>query len=1144
MERRTHSITFLGEDPRFLAALLDSMVDMVIVANPDGTIKAVNRAVLDILGYEPEELIGENVGKIFAVEVEVEVEVFKGTSLSQLVKEGALRDVKMTLLSKAGEKVPALVSGSVVRDEEGKLLGVMVIAHDLRKLERLMAELEAIRGLGRELVLAADKERIIKMTLETATKVLHFESMAYLEVDESRNELVLKAIMGRPMPKEPFRIPIYGEKGITAVVARTGEPIYVPDVTLDPRYICLQGYQLRSELDVPVKIKGKVLGVINVEDEEVNAYTEEDLTLLSTLADQMALALENARLFQAERGQRELAEALAEAITVISGTLKLEEVLDRILEQVEQVVPGNAFNIMVLDGGKARVVRWRGYERFGVEDEVADLTLPITTYHTLLKMAETGEPVLIPDTSADPHWVRWEGWDWLHSYVAAPIQFRGATIGFLNVDGERPGQFGPADAQRLEVFAAGAAVAIHNARLAEELAESEARYRLLSEANLGGVYLFQDNVFRYVNPALAAMFGYTVDEIVNRLGPLDLVAPSDRPMMAEKIRKHLKGETTSVRYTFQGLRKDGKIIHCEALGTLTDYRGHPAILGTILDVTEQVQAQEEIHRRAREMEALYHLAEALASSLDLEEMLRSACQTLCEITGLEGVAIHLFEPEEKQGYVLSKVTDFRLLPITFTEEDIEGWGFLPQEPTFLEDIMSVPCVPEFVKQRGFISGAFIPLYTRDKMRCFLVLASKTHHPWTEEEKKLLSAIGRQVSTAVDKAFLHRKEKEMQERLFQAEKLASLGQLISGVAHELNNPLTSVVGYAQMLAQDPSIPERVKKDLARIQEQARRAANIVQNLLDFARKRPPRRELTDINELLRKTLNLRAYEMKVENVKLLTQFDPNLPWTMVDQNQIQQVFLNIIINAEQAMSEAHGKGTLRVRTGTTEEGLIRVEISDDGPGIPPEMLSRIFDPFFTTRDTGTGLGLAIAYSFVAEHKGRIWARNNAPDPGVTFYIELPVEKGEEVSWAEETLERWRREKERERSGKCVLVVEDEEAIAELLKRLLEEEGHTVDIVSSGEAALEFLRLKPCDLIITDIKMPGIGGKNLYARVKEMDDKLAQRIIFITGDVLEPSTQAFLASTGNPFLTKPFNLARIRELTRELLATGSSSLNCGS
>ncbi|HDN79880.1 MAG TPA: PAS domain S-box protein, partial [Chloroflexi bacterium] len=176
MERRTRFITFPSEDPRFLAALLDSMVDMVIVANPDGTIKAVNRAVLDILGYEPEELIGENVGKIFAVEVEVEVEVevFKGTSLSQLVKEGALRDVRMTLLSKAGEKVPALVSGSVVRDEEGKLLGVMVIAHDLRKLERLMAELEAIRGLGRELVLAADKERIIKMTLETATKVLHF----------------------------------------------------------------------------------------------------------------------------------------------------------------------------------------------------------------------------------------------------------------------------------------------------------------------------------------------------------------------------------------------------------------------------------------------------------------------------------------------------------------------------------------------------------------------------------------------------------------------------------------------------------------------------------------------------------------------------------------------------------------------------------------------------------------------------------------------------------------------------------------------------------------------------------------------------------------------------------------------------------
>jgi PAS domain S-box-containing protein len=231
-------------------------------------------------------------------------------------------------------------------------------------------------------------------------------------------------------------------------------------------------------------------------------------------------------------------------------------------------------------------------------------------------------------------------------------------------------------------------------------------------------------------------------------------------------------------------------------------------------------------------------------------------------------------------------------------------------------------------------------------------------------------------------------KSMQEQLILTDRLASVGELASGIAHELNNPLTGVIGFSQLVL-EMDIPENIREDLTLVNSEAQRAAGIVKNLLTFARKHASVKQLSQVNSIIEDVLKLRAYEQKVNNFEVERRLAPDLPEIMVDYFQLQQGFLNIIINAENAMLEANGKGKLVVTT-EKDDHLIRVSFSDDGPGIAKENMSRIFDPFFTTKEVGkgTGLGLSICHGIVATHGGQMYAKSKL-GKGSTFIVELPI-----------------------------------------------------------------------------------------------------------------------------------------------------------
>lgn len=374
------------------------------------------------------------------------------------------------------------------------------------------------------------------------------------------------------------------------------------------------------------------------------------------------------------------------------------------------------------------------------------------------------------------------------------------------------------------------------------------------------------------------------------------------------------------------------------------------------------------------------------------------------------------------------------------------------------------------------------------------------------------------------------ESLMQERLLQSEKMASVGQLVSGVAHELNNPLTGIVGFAQLLLMR-DLDERSRQQVETIQAEAERASKIVQNLLSFARRRKARKEPTDLNALVRRVVELRSYEHHLRNIEVALDLDPGLPQTLVDPDQIQQVLLNLLINAEQAVKDRE-RGRIEVRS-RARDGTIVLTLQDNGPGIAPDALRRIFDPFFTTKQAGegTGLGLTISYGIVDDHGGRISAESPA-GKGALFTVELPVVAG--------TGERFQGEALAEDAAPAagprrrILVVDDEENIRKLLSGILSMDGHAVDTARNGVQALERLSGARYDLLITDIKMPEMDGQTLYQRLREVDADLARRTVFITGDTVSPETRVFLQNVQNPCLSKPFRLRDIREAVERALA----------
>ena len=375
-----------------------------------------------------------------------------------------------------------------------------------------------------------------------------------------------------------------------------------------------------------------------------------------------------------------------------------------------------------------------------------------------------------------------------------------------------------------------------------------------------------------------------------------------------------------------------------------------AFAHTVKDITERKQAEEVLRESEERYRAIVELGDKVGEAIIMVQDTE------------QGDAIHTFVSNE-----WSRITGY-------SREELLGMSFFDLiHPRHRQDSLK--------RHRRKMSGEIIP----GLFQMSIVRKDDTEVP-VEITSAYTTYKGQRANVAFVRDITERKQAEEREK--QLNRLASVGQLAAGVAHELNNPLTGVIGFSQRLLRK-STDKEASRYLERILNEAQRAARVVENLRAFARPREPKKEHSDINDILSRTLELRAYELRTGNIELAVELAPSLPQVMADFHQLQEVFLNIVLNAEQAISEANGGGKLSIKTEQIK-GYIRISFTDDGPGIPAENINKLFDPFFTTRGEtgGTGLGLSVCHGIVTEHDGKIYARSK-PGKGATFFVELPV-----------------------------------------------------------------------------------------------------------------------------------------------------------
>jgi two-component system NtrC family sensor kinase len=540
-------------------------------------------------------------------------------------------------------------------------------------------------------------------------------------------------------------------------------------------------------------------------------------------------------------------------------------------------------------------------------------------------------------------------------------------------------------------------------RAKEVMRQSEERFRLLVENSMDAVAILDaDGTVKYESPSVERVLGYKPEELLGE-NILAYIHPDDQEAVVQAFSDIIaqgRGQPLSVETRL--LHKDGEWRMIEGIGN--NLLEDPRLNGIVInyrDTTERKRMEESLHKaqlelearvseRTRELETLNSkLARDVAERERAEQALRESEKRFREIFNGVSDEIIYVDPAGTVLQVNDRVWDiFGYAPSEIIGRNIGEFDlFDPTEEVHVADLMATA-----IAEGRANSLVQVEANHKDGHKVAVEVDSRV----IRSEDGDIEGFVNILRDVTERKRAEEEKQTMEQQLQLAGRLASVGELASGVAHELNNPIAVVLMYAELLRDRQDLEESAKADVQTIMAEAERASRITGNLLSFARKHKPERALISINEVIEKTLELHVYRMKVNNIEVSAQLDPDLPLTMADYYQLQQVFVNVITNAEQVMTEAHGRGTLSVTSATAGMNIV-VTFADDGPGIPEENLNRIFDPFFTTKEVGkgTGLGLSICFGIVQGHGGRMYATSDH-GKGTTFVVEIPIVSEAEAS----------------------------------------------------------------------------------------------------------------------------------------------------
>jgi PAS domain S-box-containing protein len=1137
--------------------LYEAANDAILLIDPHTRqIISFNPKTVELTGYHEDELIDMPLATLYSQEQAGEVE-----RLFEMVLQQKTGVFILTMVRR--DKNQRQVECSVTMFDSGGRYLLQNIMHDVTEsklamdslrireqtlrqtveqskqmeaaLRRRAEELAVLHTVSLDITAALGLPELLKTVVERATGLLNgYGGILYL--NESENKLTRCVVSHNTFSDYKGKSLHFGE-GAAGLVAQTGESLIIDDYRLFGTKIDvdLEVQGQTAVLTVPMIVRGQVIGVLQVVDDcEKRQFNTTDQEMLTLFADQAAIAIENARLLQAERAARIHAETLREVARVLSGSLDLKEVLHLLQEQLARVLVFDTTSVVILDDeGQPELIAGFGYHDEALTSKAATDLLKESPI--IKKMAGDFKPVVHDDVRNEPDWIWVPGAEHVRSFLAVPIIARQRMIGVLMADSILTNFYKESDTNTAQSLAQHMAVAIENARFFEQAQVERRHLSLLYDVGRELVTSLDSDII------LERALTLTCNALGGTIGEAFLYIPTEqrlswRAIYGVQLEPHITLESQTDLGLDNGLSGyvalNRKAVNVPDLSKDPHWLNIPgldagassAISAPIMDETRLLGVISVLHHQKN------------AFNDDHLELLQAICQ---QVSLALNNAERYHQVESLVDLLASE--QYRLetlierLPLGVLMLDHQH-RLLISNPLGLEIISFLKCgtLGETLFRLGNLPLSEIISRHKDPLPVEI--------SWEGPPYRIYEAQARSISGDTQWLLTIRdvtKERENQVRIQMQERLATVGQLAAGIAHDFNNIMAAILVYTDLLTMDSSLSHGSRDRLHIIRQQVQRASSLIRQILDFSRRSLMEQSPIDLLPFL-KELDKLLKRLLPETIHLDLLSHPDVYMVSADPTRLQQVFMNLAVNARDAMPSG---GVLRFEISKLSllhqqeppipelppGNWVVLSIRDTGEGIPPEVMPHIFEPFFTTKSVGegTGLGLAQVYGIIKQHKGFIDVTSQVGS-GTTFTIFLPALESDVADEAQQEAPSIF-----DGSGATVLLVEDDDATREALQELLAEQNYWVLAASNG---LEALRIYSgsegtISLVISDVVMPEMGGLNLYNKLKEITPQV--KMLFITGHPIEVEDQTNFAKGCVRWLQKPFSVLEFSQVVQALL-----------
>ena len=1188
--------------------LFENVPDGIYRTKPDGQILSANPALVQMFGYDTEEQFKLSGGAEYLYLDPADRKI----SLRKLEEDGEILNSEIALKRRDGSLMYLLENARAIKNDDGRTLYYEGVLTDIT--ERKQAELE-LQHRREDLELINSLNAVVNRgesldglldTLSQETKRIYsaiYCTVSLLDPDEKVLTIqrltvpptIMKKIgqlIGQSIPK--IQIPIKDGGQIQRIIQHkegtiTSDPYqikqwlteFTESTFLSPalrklsKKLVPQIYRILkigSTLAIPLISNGRTFGLLELGS--AGLFTEETLNRVRNVGEQTTGAILRKQAEEAERDQRNLAEALRDTAEILSRSLDFGSVLDQILNIAERVVPHDSATVMLIEDGKLHLARNQGYEERGLFLEKNMSKLNLEEPGNLKQIFESREPVLIPDVFAYPDWKPLPGTEWLRSNVGAPLLIQDNVIGFLLLDSGTPGFFTPLHAQRLQAFANQAAIAVQNARLfeaaqieiterrqaEEKLKASESELRALFAAMQDVVLTIdKDGVYRKIAPTNPGLLVQPPEELLGK-SLMDVFPPEQAEEFLSITKQVLK--TKEVEHIEYNLLINGQSIWFGASITpMTD----DMTVWVAHDITYRKEAQKAINRQLEELSALHMVALAGIQATNVDELIDRVTQIVGDTFFPDHFGVILLDENEN---VLRPHPSYRGLPPSGTPKSfpltlgVAGKVASSGQPKRIADIRLDP--DYFQATSEILSELCVPIQLGESVIGVLNAESRHLDFFTEEDERLLVTIAGQAAVAIDNFNLFKRlqlsnvelERRVEERTAELSRMnvelthanRTKDEFLTTMSHELRTPLNSVLGFSESLLEQRRGPlnEKQQQYVSLINSSGQHLLGLINDILEVSKieagKLDLRPDIISVNEVCESSLNF-IKEMAVKkSIRVEFKNESSIASLRADPQRLKQILVNLLNNAVKFTPEK-GKVSLEVRL-NNEKDQIQFSVRDNGIGIAHDDQSKLFIPFsqidssLSRQYEGTGLGLALALKLTELHSGSVKVESE-PNQGSCFTINLPWSEDQIMSMKEgsgssNTIESVDEHVTIDRRAVKILLAEDNLSNVLTIQEYLSDHGFEVAVAHNGVEAIAMAEKLPPNIILMDIQMPIMNGMEAIGRLRANARFATTPIIALTALSMPGDRERCLEAGANEYLSKPVSLKGLIKTIGELLA----------